>query len=88
MKKKIIIMRNLEQASNYLLLGDYKYADQDAESARHAPNVYKLCLWEKCFIICKPDLASLNKRNELISSCRHFFFFFLITSKPFELTVL
>ena len=28
------------------------------------------CLWEKYFIICKPDLASLNKRNELIS-CRH-----------------
>ena len=29
------------------------------------------CLCEKYFIICKPDLAFLNKRNELISSCRH-----------------
>ena len=27
-------------------------------------------LW-KYFIICKPDLASLDKRNELISWCRH-----------------
>ena len=26
---------------------------------------------EKYFIICKPDLASLNKQNELSSSCRH-----------------
>ena len=33
-------------------------------------NRCNLCLWEKYFIICKPDLASLNKRNELISSCR------------------
>ena len=30
-----------------------------------------LCLWEKYFIICRPNLASLSKRNELITSCRH-----------------
>ena len=30
-----------------------------------------LCLEEKFFIIHKPSLATLNKRNELISSCRH-----------------
>ena len=30
-----------------------------------------LCLWEKYFTICKPHLATLNKRNELVSSCRH-----------------
>ena len=30
-----------------------------------------LCLKEKFFIICRPDLSSLNKRNELVSSCRH-----------------
>ena len=30
-----------------------------------------LCLKEKLLIICRPDLSSLNKRNELISSCRH-----------------
>ena len=36
-----------------------------------ASNRCNLCLWEKYFIICKPELASLNKRNELITSCRH-----------------
>ena len=30
-----------------------------------------LCLWEKYFIICNPELATLNKRNELATSCRH-----------------
>jgi hypothetical protein len=30
-----------------------------------------LCLWEKYYIICRPELGSLNKRNELASSCRH-----------------
>ena len=30
-----------------------------------------LCLWEKYFIIFKPEMASLNKRHELVSSCRH-----------------
>ena len=31
----------------------------------------KLCLLEKYFIICKPHLGTLNKRNELTSNCRH-----------------
>lgn len=30
-----------------------------------------LCISEKYFIICKPELSSLNKRNELVSACRH-----------------
>jgi len=30
-----------------------------------------LCLTEKYIILCKPELATLNKRNELISMCRH-----------------
>ena len=30
-----------------------------------------LCLWEKYFIICRPELATLNRRNELVSSSRH-----------------
>ena len=37
----------------------------------HTSNRWNLCPWVKYFTICKPDLASLNKRNELISSCRH-----------------
>ena len=34
-------------------------------------NRCNLCLWEKYFIICKPKMATLNKRNELVSACRH-----------------
>ena len=30
-----------------------------------------LCLYEKFIIICHPELSSLNKRNELVSTCRH-----------------
>ena len=30
-----------------------------------------LCLKEKYFIICKPQMASLNNRNELAATCRH-----------------
>jgi hypothetical protein len=30
-----------------------------------------LCNWEKYFIICEHDKASLNSRNELTSACRH-----------------
>ena len=30
-----------------------------------------LCISEKYYIICKPNLASLNKRTELLSECRH-----------------
>jgi len=30
-----------------------------------------LCLHEKFFIISHPQMATLNKRNELVLSCRH-----------------
>ena len=30
-----------------------------------------LCLKEKFIIICRPELSTLNKRNELLSSCHH-----------------
>jgi hypothetical protein len=36
-----------------------------------ASNRCNLCLWEKYFIICKRKMATLNKRNELVSACRH-----------------
>ena len=42
-----------------------------ASSYNPTSNRCNLCLWEKYFIICKPDLASLNTQNKLISSCRH-----------------
>jgi len=31
----------------------------------------KLCLLEKYFIICKPHLASVNSRNEIVTTCRY-----------------
>ena len=34
-------------------------------------NKCNLCLFEKFVIICKKNLCSLNKRNELASSCPH-----------------
>ena len=30
-----------------------------------------LCISEKFYIICRPEEATLNKRNELVSACRH-----------------
>ena len=44
------------------------------KQARSYSNVTKrcsLCLWEKFFILCKPEMSTLNSRNELSSSCRH-----------------
>ena len=42
--------------------------------APHYSNTTKrcnLCIAEKYFILCKPENATLNKRNELVSKCRH-----------------
>ena len=36
-----------------------------------ASNRCNLCLWEKDFIICKPKMATLSKRNDLVSACSH-----------------
>ena len=30
-----------------------------------------LCLWKNYFIVCKPNMANFNRRNELVSTCRH-----------------
>ena len=30
-----------------------------------------LCMYEKFIILCKPHLATLNKRNEILATCRH-----------------
>ena len=47
-----------------------------------ASNRCNLCLWEKFFIICKPERTTLNKRNELVTSCRHANKFLLKNFKP------
>ena len=43
------------------------------KAPRYSPvtNVCQLCLAEKYVILFKPELAQLNSRNELFSSCRH-----------------
>ena len=45
-------------------------------------NRRNLCLLEKYFIICRPELATLNKRNKLVTSCRHANKFLSKNSKP------
>jgi hypothetical protein len=42
-----------------------------AQSYSTTSKLCNLCLKEKYFIICKPDMATLNNRNELASECRH-----------------
>ena len=52
----------------------YKIKWRKIKQARSYSNVAKkcnLCLWEKYFIPCKPEMSSLNNRNELVSCCRH-----------------
>ena len=43
------------------------------KSAPYSPSSNKcnLCLLEKYYIICKPHMCTLNKRNELAATCRH-----------------
>lgn len=43
-------------------------------NAKSYSNISKrcnLCITEKYYIMCKPELATLNKRCEIISKCRH-----------------
>ena len=43
-----------------------------AKSYSNASKRCNLCIREKLYlIICKPDMASLNQHNELVSTCRH-----------------
>jgi hypothetical protein len=56
--------RNIPYAIKWKLL-------KRAKPYNCASNRCNLCLWEKHFIICKPKMATLNKRNELVSACRH-----------------
>ena len=53
---------------------DYQIRWRSIRHARSYSNVTKKCnlyLWEKYYIICRPNMATLNNRNELVSSCRH-----------------
>ena len=44
---------------------------KQAKSHTNVTKKLNLCLWEKYFIICKPEMSTLNNRNELIPGCRH-----------------
>ena len=71
--------RNSTELSKYIwTLKDqkvkYDIKWRKVKQARPYSNINKkcnLCLWEKFYIIYKPLMATLNKRNELISCCRH-----------------
>ena len=52
----------------------YNFKWRKVKQARSYSNISKrcnLCLWEKYFIIYKPDMSTLNNRSELVSNCRH-----------------
>ena len=53
---------------------NYEIKWRKVRQAKSYSNINKkcnLCLWEKFFIICKPEMSTLNHRNELTSTCRH-----------------
>jgi hypothetical protein len=52
-----------------------------SKSFSPSTNTCQLCLKEKFYIIFKPEMATLNTRNELASSCRHKKKFLLVNSK-------
>ena len=52
------------------------------KQAKYYSNVNKrcsLCLWEKFFILCRPETSTLNRRNELASCCRHAWKMYLLS---------
>ena len=42
-----------------------------ARSYSNSSKRCNLCLWEKYFIICQPEMSTLNNRSELMTTCRH-----------------
>ena len=38
---------------------------------KQARSYCNLCLWETYFIICKPEMSTLNNKSELMTTCRH-----------------
>ena len=53
---------------------EYKIKWKIVKHAKSYSNTTKkcnLCIWEKFFITTEPAMSTLNKRNELLSSCRH-----------------
>ena len=44
---------------------------KQAQAYSNATKRSNICLWEKYYILCKPSMGTLNKRNELVTACRH-----------------
>jgi len=44
---------------------------KQSRSYNNMSNSCSLCTWEKLFIIFHQDMASLNKRSEIVATCRH-----------------
>ena len=55
----------------YLVLKSFSVRPKYVSSRSSYNSSSNICLREKFLIIYRPDLSSLNKRNELVSSCRH-----------------
>ena len=55
---------NIEHFISWRILASHSPYNSSSKSCN-------LCLKEKLLIICRPELSTLNKRNELVSSCRH-----------------
>ena len=53
---------NTDQSISWCILSSSSHYNSSSKRCN-------LCLKEKFLIICRPNLSSLNKRNELVSSC-------------------
>ena len=70
LRKNMYIIYELKTSSAIM----YNIKGRKVKQARSYSNVSKrcnLCLCEKYFIICKPEMSTPNNRSELISTCRH-----------------
>jgi hypothetical protein len=62
------IWRLKDQDTNFTI--KWKIIRQ-ARACKSGTGICGLCLTEKYYIMYKPDMATLNSRNELVSTCRH-----------------
>ena len=75
MKREEMRLRSVSTCGNLKEEGkDFTVVWRITAKAKPYTNLIKrcnLCVTDKFFLITKPHMATLNKRNELISTCRH-----------------
>ena len=84
--------RSIIELSKYIWSLKDKHINFKAswKTLRRAPaynnntNKCNLCLWEKYYILYRPDLSSLNKRNKLLNTCRHSSKFLLMNGITYQ----